>query len=331
MITSRPTIVEVAAKAQVGTTTVSRVLNGHPHVGSETRQRVLAAVSSLGYIPNHAARTLRPGQRSDSWVMLVDDVSIPFFADLVNGIDRLSADDGIVFSIMTSQDSFERETAIVLEMAKRRIDGMFVLLGSGSYHDFLAQPMPVPTVFLDRDPDGAEVNLVTFDYYDGVKSAVKQLVTEGHNRIGYIGGNWNRDPGRRKREGYFDALRDAGIPVDLSLIRAMSNTARDGERMADEVLQASPPPSAMVMTNEEIARGALVALGRGDVVKHVVVCGNVRWPFHFPFDVTVIEQDGSSMASTSVQFLKQRLDFRDRPPELEMIPMRPRKMNARRS
>lgn len=300
---------------------MSRVLNRHPHVSTATRERVYEAVQQLGYIPNDAARTLRPGQRSNSWVMLVDEVSSPFFSGVVNEIDALSIPDDIVFSIMTSQDRFEREAAVILEMAKRRIDGMFVLLGSGVYKEFLERPMPVPMVFLDRNPDGAAVNLVTFDYYEAVKIAVSRLINEGHRSIAYIGGNWQRDPGLRKWQAYSDSLGQLGLNVDESVVRAMNTSPADGERAAKDLVDKHGAFSAVVITNEELARGALRPLTLYEGVEHVVICGNVRWPFYFPFDVTIIAQNGAEMAKAGVSLLKQQIANVPGAPHTVMIPM----------
>jgi DNA-binding LacI/PurR family transcriptional regulator len=254
------TIHDVAKRAGVGIGTVSSVLNNSRPVNEATRQKVLAAVTELDFVPNPSGRRLSMGKTHTI------GVAIPFFTT-ASQIERLRG----VMSVIASSDYdinlFAIETVAqrdkVLQTVPRRgrVDGLLVFSLNPTEHDLrrISQEN-IPTVLVEAaHPD---LPYVFLDDVAGAQIAVQHLIELGHRKIGYIS-DYLDDPfgifSRNRYLGYCQAHEAAGFPVCPSYHRQDEHSRQNGRRMALDLLNMPDPPTAIFAFSDELALGVLEA------------------------------------------------------------------------
>ena len=183
-MTSRPTIVDVAARSGVSKSTVSNVIRGGPHVSAEVQQRVLDAVRELGYRPNGLARQLVL-QRTSTIGVVVGDLANPFYGELVKLLERYANELGYSTIASNTDGHPEREAARIEALLEQRVSGIAMLQFSGNAElldELLADGVALALVgSTDERVDCAGV-----DETLGLALAVRHLASLGHRRIAYV-------------------------------------------------------------------------------------------------------------------------------------------------
>ena len=187
------TIKDIARLSGYGVATVSRVLNDHPDVSEETRQKVMAVVEEQGFQPNANAKHLKL-QNSTGIVMLVKGSMNMLFADLVGKLQALLQDAGQDTSVYYL-DEDDNEVAYACRLCRERKPLGIIFLG-GDLELFRADfaPVTVPCVLLTntaRDLGFPNLSSFTTDDYLAAQQVVELLAAKGHTRIGLLGGNWS--------------------------------------------------------------------------------------------------------------------------------------------
>jgi DNA-binding LacI/PurR family transcriptional regulator len=260
----RPTLVEVASVAGVSRATVSRVVNGSPHVSQDVELRVQAAVERLGYTPNRAARSLVT-KRSDSVAVVIAQptgqvFTDPFFPRLLRGISAaLTATDRQLILLMPGSPADERRVADYLSAG--HVDGALLV----SLHDSDSLPARltnagIPVVVLGRPPRGSQVSYVDADNRQGAHSATTHLIASGRRLIATITGPLDTAPGMDRLQGYREALEEGGLTPDASL-EAMGDFTQAGAAAAmKRLLAAHPDLDAVFASSDLMAASALSVL-----------------------------------------------------------------------
>lgn len=251
------TIQDVAKRAGVSVATVSRHLSGQQVRAAAAVER---AVAELAYRPNASARSLKTGRRGAVGV-IVPDISNPFFAAVVKGLERAIPDSSIRMLLANSEESAEIEAELLADLVDR-VDG-FVLAPANEEDSAplqLAQ-RGLPVVLLDRkvaDTDPHDVVLV--DNVGGAASAARHLLELGHRRIAMINGPANTTPGRERRAGFLAALEEAGVSTlpEHDLLGDFKEAS--GHDLAHQLMSLPTPPTALFTANNQMTVGALHAL-----------------------------------------------------------------------
>ncbi|MEU9670892.1 LacI family DNA-binding transcriptional regulator [Streptomyces bobili] len=262
----QPTIKTVAAHAGVGRTTVSRVINGSDLVSADARERVLAAIKELNYVPNSVARGLVTS-RTDSVALVIPESESrlgaePFFAALIRGVSAALAETGTQLQLTLVRDQLERDQ-LTASVATRRVDG--VLLVSVHANDRLPgilEEMGLPTVLAGRRDEREGLSYVDSDNAGGAAAAVRHLLGRGRRRIATITGALDMDVGRSRLAGWRDAHREAGVPADESLAEAGDFSEEGGSRAMRSLLERAPDLDAVFAASDLMAVGALAELRR---------------------------------------------------------------------
>lgn len=250
-------IQDVAKAAGVSTASVTRYLAGQ-RIRSE--EAVRGAIETLGYRPSQVARSLKSG-RHHSIGVIVPDVSNPFFAALVKGIEREVRPHGLQVILGNSDEDAEREASLVRELAQRT-DG--IIMAPLSETDRIPHELMdagTPLVFVDREiSTGPDVDRVLVENADGVRQAVDHLVGLGHTRIGTISGRLDSTPGRVRHEAFTASLEAHGLsPLD-ELVRLGDFREASGREQMTALWNLPEPPTAVFVANNLMTTGALVAL-----------------------------------------------------------------------
>ncbi len=256
------TLKDVARLAGVHPSTVARVLNGDPNqrVSEQVRARIVSVAREQGYQPNRLARALRL-KRSHVIGTLIPDISNPFFAALFRGIEDALAQDGYSVILANSDDDPAREQRGLTMLRERQVDGLILATARRSDPAIAALAAEgYPFILVNRRTDAVTANVVVPDDHGGAARAVDHLAALGHTRIAHIAASDTTSTGLGRREGYLDALRRHGLPVDPALIAQGSFREAGGYEAMRVLLALGSPPTAVFAVNDLAAAGAIRAL-----------------------------------------------------------------------
>lgn len=270
---------DVARLAGVSNAVVSYVVNGGPRpVAEETRVRVLDAIERLGYRPNGAARALRLA-RTSTIGLLVRDNTNPFFAEFAHAVeDAAFARDHAVL-LGNSSGSAEREASYLGAFLDRAVDGLMIigLSDSPRFDDVFERGTPL--VVLDRVPSRPGLAVVVVDNTGGARLATRHLVEHGHEAIGCVRGPAGIAAADERVAGWRSALRSARLPHPRTLVAVGEFTREGGYRATRELLGRTPGPTALFVSSDVQAIGALSAVREAGL--------------RVPADVAVVSFDGT--------------------------------------
>lgn len=209
---SRPTLHDVARIAGVGTTTVSRVINGGLHVAPEMLARIQRVMTDLGYQPNQAARSLK-NARSNTIGLIIPSIADPFFAEFAAVAESVAREQDYVILLLTSQDRAQREVNDLQIFERHRVDGLLIApprSGTKSLLEPLAR-LAAPVVAIDRPLTGGKYSSVVCDNYSAAQRAMRHLTDHGRKRILVLGGDPHLYTIRERIEGCVSVTSSAGL------------------------------------------------------------------------------------------------------------------------
>ena len=259
---SAATIFDVAKRAGVSYSTVSRVVNDYAHVKPATRARVQAAMAELGYVANLKARSLAGG-RSQVIGILIYDLDTNYNVEVVRGIDEEVSKLDYDMMLSTTHHRRQKEADYVAKLARGLVDGLLIVLPSNldAYYATL-EAQNYPFVLIDHEgitrAGGGSIQATNFQ---GGYEATRHLLDLGHRRIGIITGPYS-DPGAvssavDRLAGYQAALRDAGIALAPTLISEGDFGFTSGYTGTQRFLALAEPPTAIVAASDVAAFGVI--------------------------------------------------------------------------
>ena len=254
------TIVDVAREAGVSYTTVSRVLNNKQNVRPETRERVLAAMTRLGYVVDQRARSLAGG-RSQVIGLLVHDLGTSYIGEIIRGIDSELASAQYDLLHYTTHRRKTRESAYVTMLTRGLADGLLLVLprDPGAYLETLREHR-FPHVLIDHRGVDEVTPAVAASNRQGAESATKHLITLGHRRIGFVTGAMDQICAQDRLQGYKNALEGHGIRFDPDLVYEGDFFQPLGYQAADALLSLPDRPTAIFASNDVSAFGVMEAV-----------------------------------------------------------------------
>jgi LacI family transcriptional regulator len=259
---------EVAARARVSVATVSNVINRPEIVAEQTRDRVQAAITELGFVRNESARQLRAG-RSRTIGLIVLDVANPFFTDVARGVEDEANKAGLAVILCNSDDQARKENRYLDVLEEHRVHGVLItpVAGASTRLESL-QRRGTPVVLLDSRASSRGQCSVAVDDVMGGDLAVSHLLAAGHERIAYVAGPSSIRQVADRHEGALRALRQAGrTAADLMIIEGDALHAFAGQR-AGATIAAMPPrsrPTAVFCANDLMALGVLQEMTRNHI------------------------------------------------------------------
>ncbi|GGJ21375.1 LacI family DNA-binding transcriptional regulator [Streptomyces brasiliensis] len=264
------TVRDVAARAGVSASTVSRVLGGTYPVAPATRARVLAAIRDLDYVVNAHARALG-GATTKTVAVVVDDVTSPFYAHIARGVEEAASAAGRLCLLCTTHGDPRRIVAVVDTMREQRADAVIVVGGAWQDPDYRDRMTHFAhaldragsrLVLVGRPPlgPGVPAGVVEYDNEGGAFALTSHLLSAGHRRIAYLGRvaglstSAERVRGFDRAHALLDLTPDAGLIVDGAFTRA------SGYRATRELLAAGREFTAVQGATDLVAAGAVQAL-----------------------------------------------------------------------
>jgi DNA-binding LacI/PurR family transcriptional regulator len=310
----RARLKDVAALAGVSVRTVSNVVNDYPYITAHTRERVENAIAELGYTPNLAARGLRNG-RSGVITLAVPELDTAYFSELAHHVVRAASDRGWTVLVDETEGLAERERLVAAGIRGHLIDGIILSPLALTDDDLAARRDRTPLVLLGERVGAGVADHVGVDNVRAACEAVTHLLDAGRRRIAVIGTQRSAEgrTARLRAQGYRDALRRAGLPVERDLqIAARSWHRAAGAHGVERLLALDPLPDAVFCLNDLLALGAMRALQAAGlrVPDDVAVVGfdDIEEGRYSTPTLTTIAPDKQAIARTAVDRLARQLN-----------------------
>lgn len=306
------TIKDVAKKAGLAQSTVSRALNQSGYVSEDAQRRIDKAIEELGYQPNWMARSLK-GQSSRLVGLIVPEVSSLYDNLIIQSVSAMLHENNYGMILCINNEDAEVDLGYLQILQEKRVDGIIYvhpLNGSNSaYVRKLAQQIPI--IELNRRCEEDLLDGVLADNVQSGSQITNYLIGLGHRRIGLIMGQTDLTTGENRLAGYRHALNDAGIAVDQELIRIGSFTQEHGAAGMRELLQLPERPSAVLAGSNRILMGILKVLGEQNICipddMSVAAFNDTEWLSIWTPPITTIDIATEEMAKLSVDLLLRRI------------------------
>ena len=257
------TLKDIARKAGVSRSTVSRVINNHPSVSDEVRQRVNQIIQSTGFHPNVAARSLAMRRTHMVGLVLPRTVSSfysdPYFPRLTQGIAKACNQHHFTLGLFLVSTKEDEEKIFNSVIRRGLLDG--ILLQSGEYGDPMIDDLcraDIPLVLAGRPFSNGDISFIDIDNVDAAHQAVAHLINLGYQRIGTICGSANNTVSIDRKTGYMNALTEAGHPIIEELIAKADFSEVSGYHAMQRLLPANP--DAVFAASDAMALGAIRAV-----------------------------------------------------------------------
>ena len=275
------TIYDIAKKANVSISTVSRVFNGNAVVNKNTKKRVQKIIQEMDYIPNAIARSL-VSQSSKTIGLIVSDVTNPFFTDVIDGIDNILSEQGFTILMCDTRYSPERENRYISQMLEKRVDGIIIFSAYASDTSLIAKTKSIiPLVSVQSTFNGVDCINTTDE--QGAFEAVDYLIKLGHRKIGFLVYGYDNSTISERMKGYLKAHKHNGLNVNHGYIITARYTANGGYYMTKELLEKCPEVTAIFAYNDVTALGAYMAIREKEM--------------KIPEDISIIGYDDIGTAS----------------------------------
>ena len=268
------TIKEVAKRAGVHPSTVSRALSGKIPVDEETKQKVMEAVEALNYQPNVLAKGLKEG-KTNTIGLIIPNIQNPIFPAVARGVEDEARKAGFTVILCNTDEDLAVERNYVDKLQKRWVDGIiFATASDKSEHILTLKQNNFPVVLLVRHM-GKEVDAIIADNYQGAYQAAAYLIEKGHRKIALINGDTSLPLYAERLNGYKQAHQDAGIVIDEKMILNGVSGYQDGYDAAKQLLNGGAIPDAVFATSDPKAVGVMRAVKDNGlaVPKDVAVVG----------------------------------------------------------
>jgi len=255
------TLLDVARRAGVSASTVSRILNGTAKVADAKRQKVLEAIKALNFTPNQLAQNLKSGN-SMTIGIVVQDISSPFFDEALRGVDEGLKGTGYTSVIVSGHWNAEEEEERIRLLLARKVDGIILLSGRLSDEAVLGFSRARPIVSTGRNLHTTSAIGFKIDNEYGAFLAVQHLIQLGHRRIAFVAGPADHADAADRLKGYERALTEARIDIDQNLIVAGNFHEVSGLTAVSWLLEKGSPFTAIFAANDLSAYGVRLGLYR---------------------------------------------------------------------
>ncbi|MDF5720999.1 MAG: LacI family DNA-binding transcriptional regulator [Rhizonema sp. PD37] len=261
----RISIQDIAKRAGVSHSTVSRALRDNPLISPKVREEIKQLAQEMSYVPNAIAQSLQ-NQSTNTIGVVVTSIADPFFAEVVEGIEQVAREAGLSVVLSASHRDLEQEIAAIDNFHRRRVDGILIADSriSKQYTTHLKQ-IAVPTVIINSQcEEQCEIfNHIAIDDYLGAQLAVEHLVSLGHTKIGYLGVGDRSKSNKQRLEGYRMSLLEADLLHITDWIaisdedHVRKNDVATGQKMLSKLVATGV--TAIFCYNDMVAVGALLA------------------------------------------------------------------------
>lgn len=311
-------ITDVAARAGVSIKTVSRVVNDEKGVLPETRERVIAAVRELGFVPDSRARSLKRGE-TDTIGIIIDAISDPFFAAFVSVIEDLALEQGLSVLFASTGYDAVREREQLDRLTGHRLRGLIVAPVALGSAELLSLRQRFPVVCVDRGREG--IDSIVVDDFGATVDAVRSLIALGHTRIGFVGEATPYPTVEARYDGFRAAFAEADLPIDASLVVA-HDRSRDARTNASKALLGRvDAPTAVFCASSPAAIGMIAGIRENAFEMPALISfGEFELAGVITPGITCVDQDPRLIGEATFRRLLELANDHDAAPEQILVP-----------
>jgi LacI family transcriptional regulator len=280
------------------------------------------AAESLNYQPNLRAKGLRRGS-SHTIGVLIPNLLNAYYTALADSISLLLTQNGYQLLLSSTRDDPAIESETLRTMIGHDVDGLIWVPTEASPKllDYL-HSQKTPAISIVRCVSGNVLDTIVFEDFLGSQAATQHLIQLGHRRIGFIGGDINHSSNYERWQGYLAALKTASIQVDESMIKLGMVRSTWGSLAANELLQLSPPPTALYVASNAILAGVMKTLRQLSIQipeQLSLICfDDLDWFSYFSPPISSVATSHERIAESAVDLLLRRIQ---EPYEPERIPV----------
>jgi len=311
MTKSSVTSTDVAKRADVSQSAVSRTFTPGASVSAKTREKVMKAATELGYRPNALARSLTSG-RSRMVGLVVAYLENHFYPIVIEKLSRSLKSRGYHVLLFMTEPGQQDE--VIQEILQYQVDG--VVMASVTLSSHIAQEcaaLGVPVVLFNRYIPDSPASSVTSDNVVGGRLLAELLVSEGHQQIAFIAGQENSSTNVEREKGFTEGLASAGLQICR---RAVGHYTREGATLAAREILADGVPDAIFVANDHMAFAVMDVI-RGEfglrIPEDISVVGyddvpEAGWPV---YNLTTVEQPVEEMITATVDILLEQMEHKE--------------------
>lgn len=316
------TIKDIAQKTGLGLATISSYLNGG-NVREKNRVKIELAIEELHYEVNEVARGLKTN-RTKIIGIIIPELNNIFCAEIITEVEDVLRGRGYATMICDCRTDEHREKEAVEFLKKRRVDGVIAMPSGNSgkhFKDLIEEGIPV--VLLDRQLKDVDCDCVLVENQNGAKEAVSRLIEAGHCKVGIITGPEHVFTAKERLLGYCEAMKEAGIPVEQSLISHNEYTIAGGISGLRELVKQNVDMTAVFVANYELTMGVVIEANELGlrIPEELSVIGfdNVEFARACVPRLSIVSQPTKEIARRVSETLLRRLDVENEQTESVII------------
>lgn len=303
--------------------TVSRALNNKDNVDENTKKRVVEKANSMGYTPNHVAKSL-VSRKTFTIGVVIPEINHAFFSEVISGIEEVTYKRNYQLFLTNSAELAEREKSSINALQSKRVDGILISCAETANDvDYYKKIIDsgLPFVFFDRCVENLGASCVGVNDYESSKIITTHLIDHGYSRIAHLCGAEDVSIAGKRMRGFGDALNERGLLVDDTLIEESGFNEKGGYKAMKLILERTGdnPPRAVVAVNDPAAFGAIKAIKEAgfSIPGDIAIVGfsdDIRSEL-IECPLTTIRQPAFLIGKTAAQKLIDTIDNRDEPIE----------------
>lgn len=323
-MSSEVTLKHIAEALGVSAMTVSRALNNRSNVDEKTRQQVLEKAQSMGYTPNHVAKSL-VSSKTYTIGVVIPEITHAFFPEVVRGIEEVTNASDYQLFLTNANEQFEREKRAIQALQSKRVDGILIS-SSQTVDDYSFYEKIINTntkvVFFDRCIENIGASCVSVNDRSSSKQITEHLIKEhGYQKIAHLSGPQKVSIGQERYQGYLDALRKHDLQINEDWIVGGGFQEERGYESMRNILSLPKEdhPEAVVAVNDPAAMGAIKAikeegLSIPDDIAIVGFTDDIRAPL-LETPLTTVRQPAYKVGKRAAQKLLKTIDDPEEPAE----------------
>ncbi len=319
-------LVDIAKELNITKVSVSKALRNHSDISEDTREKVKKMAKKLGYRPNLVARSLT-SSKSKTIGVIIPKVAHFFFASVMEGIYREAKKNGYEIFLGVSFEDEKQEKKLLETMMEMRVDGLLISLTEQTKDPTRfkeLRSMGIDLVFFDRGIKDSGFSYIRAEDKKSAENGVKKLIELGYSDIAHIAGYEHSEIGHGRKEGYLDAMKEAGLEVNGEAIVEGGFSEDDGYDGFQRLIDGYGVPEALFTVTYPVGLGAIKCMKNNNIdPKDVKILSFGRSDFNdylaSPF--LCIDQPTQSLGEKATQqLLKEMASENSTTPELIELP-----------
>jgi LacI family transcriptional regulator len=312
---------DLAKKLGVSKVTISKALRNHPDISQATTHKVKELADKLGYMPNYMAKNLS-SRKSNIIGLVIPKIAHVFFASVIESVYNTAFENNYETVLTVSQELAARERKHILSLLSMRVDGLIISITQETKDTKIFDMVlnrGVPLVFIDRVPEMKGISSITVDDFGGAFSATEYAIKKGYKKIAHIGGYHHINIGKRRYDGFAEAMKKHKIPIKSGWVVEGGFGEKDGYNGFLKIYNSGNIPEYIFAVTYPVALGIKTAaqeLGVGipEDVKLTCFGKDTLNPF-FPSTFNFVNQPTVELGKEAVNLIIEQIDNKDFEPK----------------